>query len=135
MEPRNLSSGQPSLEEVRDQFENWRHLREKRAPIPHSLWQAAVSLCAKHSVYEISKALRLNYSDLKHRVEDKRSIFQAPSVSESAFIDLGLSAPMLPAECIVEMEDQKGATMRIYFKGETGLDLLELGKVFWSKRS
>ncbi len=135
MEPKNLLSGQPALEEVRDQFENWRHRREKRAPIPHSLWQAAVSLYPQHSVYEISKTLRLNYTDLKHRVEDKRSIFQASSVSESAFIDLGLSAPMLPAECIVEMEDQNGAKMRMYFKGKAGLDLLELGKVFWSKRS
>jgi hypothetical protein len=33
------------------------------------------------------------------------------------------------------MEDQKGAKMRMYFKGKAGLDLLELGKVFWSKRS
>jgi hypothetical protein len=32
------------------------------------------------------------------------------------------------------MADQKGATMRMYFKGEAGLDLLELGKAFWSKR-
>lgn len=31
------------------------------------------------------------------------------------------------SECIIEMLDQKGATMRMHFKGEAGLDLLELG--------
>jgi hypothetical protein len=33
------------------------------------------------------------------------------------------------------MADQKGATMRMYLKSEAGLDLLELGKAFWSKQS
>jgi hypothetical protein len=85
-------------------------------------------------VYEISKALRLNYTDLKHRVEAQRSVFQPASVSEPAFIELGgLSAPMTTAQCIVEMKDQGGAKMKMYFKGDVGLDLLQLSKAFWSK--
>ncbi len=134
MGPKNLPSLQSSLEDVRNQFENWRHSREKRAPIPNSLWQAAISLYPDHSVYEISKALRLNYTDLKHRVEAQRSVFQPASVSEPAFIELGgLSAPMPTAQCMVEMQAQDGAKMKMYFKGDVGLDLLQLSKAFWSK--
>jgi hypothetical protein len=79
--------------------------------------------------------LRLNYSDLKHRVDVQQSTFEPAIGNGSAFIELGLSDPMRPDECIVEMADQKGASLRMYFKGGAGLDLLELGKAFWSKRS
>jgi hypothetical protein len=134
MKPKNLLSLNSSLEDVRNQFENWRLHRKKRVPIPTSLWQAAVSLFPQHSVYEISKALRLNYTDLKHRVEAQRSVFQSPAISEPAFFELGgLSAPMSTAQCIVEMQHPDGAKMKMYFKGDVGLDLLQLGKTFWSK--
>ena len=123
-----------TLEEVRDQFEHWRRSREKRSVIPDALWQAAILLFPKYSFCQISKALRLNYTDLKHRVEARRSTFEQSAVPEPAFVELGLSGPIHPAECLVEMEDQKGAKMRMHFKGEAGLDLLELGKAFWRKR-
>jgi hypothetical protein len=123
-----------TLEEVRDQFKHWRKSREKRSAIPDALWQAAILLFPKYSFCQISKALRLNYTDLKHRVEAHRSTFEQSAVPEPAFVELGLSGPIHPAECIVEMEDQKGAKMRMHFKGEAGLDLLELGKAFWRKR-
>ena len=45
---------------------------------------------------------------------------------------MGLSK--VDSECIIEMADQKGATMQMYFKGQTGIDLLALGKAFWNKR-
>jgi len=122
-----------TLEEIRDQFEHWRRSREKRSVIPDALWQAAILLFPKYSFCQISKALRLNYTDLKHRIEARRSTFEQSVVPEPAFVELGLSGPIHPAECIVEMEDQKGAKMRMHFKGEAGLDLLELGKAFWRK--
>ncbi len=124
-----------NFEEVREQFEHWRRSRENRSAITDELWQAAISLSPKYSFCQISKALRLNYTDLKHLIEARRSTFEQSAVPEPAFVELGLSGPIHPAECIVEMEDQKGAKMRMYFKGEAGLDLLELGKAFWDKRT
>ena len=64
-----------TLEEVCQQFEYWRQTREKRCPIPEKLWQAAESLYPEYSLYHISKALRLNYTDLKQRFEQKRPAF------------------------------------------------------------
>ena len=125
----------PTLKRVREQFEHWRRSRGKRRTIPDALWEAAVSLFPNYPLNRISKVLRLNYSDLKHHVDAQQSNFEPATDSGSAFIELGLSDPMRPAECIIEMADQKGATMRMYFKGQAGLDLLELSKAFWSKRS
>ncbi|MFC1816476.1 hypothetical protein ACFL0M_11205 [Thermodesulfobacteriota bacterium] len=124
-----------TLEQVQDQFEHWRRTRRKRRGIPDALWKAAVSLFPEHSVCQISKALRLNYTDLKHRVYAQRSTVALPTDNSPGFIELGVGDLMYPGECIVEMADQKGATMRMYFKGKAGLDLLELGKAFWSKRT
>ena len=130
-----FSSKNSTLEEIRDQFETWRKTREKRTTIPDVLWEAAISLSPRYSLCQVSKALRLNYSDLKLRVQASQSFLQSSPVIDPAFIDLGLKNPIFPAECTIEMEDQNGAKMRMYFKGEAGLDLLELGKVFWSKGS
>ena len=130
-----FSSKNSTLEEIRDQFETWRKTREKRTTIPDVLWEAAVSLCPRYSLCQVSKALRLNYSDLKLRVQASQSFLQSSPVIDPAFIDLGLKNPIFPAECTIEMEDQNGTKMSMYFKGEAGLDLLELGKVFWSKGS
>jgi hypothetical protein len=124
-----------TLEQVQEQFEHWRRSRGKRGAIPDALWQAAIMLFPDYALHRISKALRLNYTDLKHRVNAHRSTCEQSDVSTAGFIELGLSDPMRPAECMIEMADQKGATMRMHFKGEAGLDLLELGKAFWSRRS
>ena len=123
------------LKKVQEQFEHWRRSRKKRGAIPDALWQAAVMLFPDYGLHRISKALRLNYTDLKHRVNAHRSTRKQSDVSTVDFIELDLSDPARSAECIVEMADEKGATMRMHFKGEAGLDLLELGKAFWSKRS
>ncbi len=123
------------LEQVQEQFEHWRRSRAKRGAIPDALWQAAVMLFPDYGLHRISKALRLNNTDLKHRVNAHRSTCKQSDVSTAGFIELARSEPMRPAECMIEMADQKGASMRMYFKGEAGLDLLELGKAFWSKRS
>ena len=63
-----LPTVRPTLEVVRNQFETWRKRRRCRSRIPESLWQAAVRLCREHSVFEVSRALRLNYNGLKNRV-------------------------------------------------------------------
>jgi hypothetical protein len=57
---------EPTLEEVRVQFETWRKTRNSRQPIPDQLWQAAFKLSKNYSVYKIAKTLRLDYTKLKN---------------------------------------------------------------------
>jgi len=124
-----------TLDQVCQQFEYWRQTREKRCPIPEQLWQAAESLYPEYSIYNISKALRLNYTDLKKRIEPKQPAFNPPCINPAEFIEVKVNSAIRPAECLVEMKDPFGAKMRMHFKGEAGLDLLELGKLFLSRRS
>jgi hypothetical protein len=123
------------LEQVQEQFEHWRQSRGKRTAIPDALWQAAVMLFPDYALHRISKALRLNYSDLKQHVNAHRSTGGASEVSTAGFIELGLSDAMRSVECMIEMQDAFGAKMRMHFKGNAGVDLLELGKIFWSRRT
>jgi len=125
----------PTLEEVRDQFESWRKSRERRTAIPETLWEAAVILSKEYSVFQISKALRLNFTSLKNRVQASNSCFSAKTDSDPAFVELDFGRSIFSAECLVEMEDKSGSKMKMHLKGVTGVDLLELGKAFWSKGS
>ena len=124
-----------TLDRVCRQFEHWRQTRRKRCPIPKKLWQAAESLYPEYSLYHISKALRLNYTDLKQRLEAKQPAFVPPSINSAEFIEVKVNSAIRPAECLVEMEDTFGAKMRMHFKGDAGLDLLELGRIFLNRRS
>ena len=80
------SGEQPSLDEVRAQFEKWRHRRDKRNAISDALWSAAASLYPAYSLYQISRALRLNYTKLKQHVQGHSSNRSIPTAA--AFIEL-----------------------------------------------
>ena len=125
----------PTLEEVRDQFESWRKSRERRTAIPEALWDAAVILSKEHSTFQISKALRLNFTSLKNRVQASNSGFSHKTDSNAAFVELDFGRSIFPAECLVEMEDKGGSKMKMHLKGVSGVDLLELGRAFWGKGS
>jgi hypothetical protein len=128
----------PTLEEVCHRFEMWRKDRRARGPIPESLWQAAVELCAAHSVFHVCRALRLNYSDLKRRVEKAGGSAvvgrdQCPPVE---FVPFDLGASVMAPGCIVEMEAPNGAKMKIYFRDcQQDFNAAELSAVFWREGS
>lgn len=121
----------PTLEEVRHGFEMWRKDRRTRGPIPEDLWRAAVEQCESHSVYKVSRALRVNFTDLRNRVEKVRD--RAVSAGEPiGFVELDIGARILPFDCVVEMESSNGSKMRMYLKGsQKGFDSVELSRAFW----
>ena len=124
----------PTLEVVRNQLDAWRKRRRRGRRIPETLWQAAVELCREHSVFEVSRALRLNYNGLKNRVpkatrEIGLAVGQHPDLG---FVRLDLGAPMASSGCLVEMEAPNGARMRMSLKGVPGdVDPIELSRAFW----
>jgi hypothetical protein len=122
-----------TLSQVKEQFKTWRKTRKSPRPIPENLWSAAVGLTAKHAISQISKELVLDYSALKKRAAIKNED-SAASMSPADFMEVKLEPPVAAAECIVEMQDTLGSKMRMHFRGKTDFDLLELAKVFWSKK-
>jgi hypothetical protein len=133
MEPKNYPTPCPTISEVKEQFKIWRRTRKSPRPIPEKLWAAAISLTAKHCLSQISKELVLDYTTLKKRAAIKKKD-SAASMGPAGFIEVNLEPPAAVAECIVEMQDIRGAKMRMHFRGKTDFDLLELAKAFWSKK-
>jgi hypothetical protein len=133
----SLTPATNSLSRLAARFEEWRNDPKKSRRIPQELWQAAVDLSKEYSINYVSKALRLSYTDLKKRInaESKENLPTIKTQSRMKFIELGLEKPSSIPECTVEMEDGSGAKMRIHLRGRTYLDLCELGRTFWSKRS
>ena len=130
----NIPALPSPLESVRYQFEQWRRTRKnRRERVPENLWSAAVGLRKQYSVNQISRALRLNYSDLKKRISEENVYSKRKRISVSDFVELDWQSGFCASECLIEMEDAYGSKMRMRFKGRADLDLLELGKAFWSK--
>lgn len=121
------------LEVVRNQFGTWRKRRRCRGQIPEALWQAAVELCRDHSIFEVSRALRLNYNGLKNRVQKARDMgLSVGQRSDLNFVKLDLGAPRTLSECLVEMEAANGSKMRMSFRGVLrDVDPVELSRAFW----
>ncbi len=122
------------LKTIKTQFENWRATRKSpRARIPDNLWEAAIRLTETYSVCKVAKSLRLSYADLKNKITQKNKRLTAKKTPPS-FIEFECKPPLMQSECIIEMEDRTGAKMKMCFRGDTNLDLLELGKAFWAKQ-
>jgi hypothetical protein len=92
-----------------------------------------VGLCKEHSIFEVSRALRLNYNGLKNRVPKARDVGLAVGQHpDLGFVRLDLGAPTASSECLVEMEAPNGAKMRMTFRGVLReVDPVELSRAFW----
>jgi len=130
MDQQFIPTAKPTLEDVRQRFEQWRESRKHRTPIPESLWEGAVGLCADHSIYRISRSLRLDYNALKRHVCSSHPKSLPKPVTSSAFVELDLKSSLPEAECLLEREDKGGVKMKMHIKGRLCLDPLEFMKAF-----
>jgi hypothetical protein len=61
-----MNQHQTSLDEVKSHFEHWRATRiKKREIIPEHLWDKVKVLIGQYSLLDITKALRINSSQIK----------------------------------------------------------------------
>lgn len=125
----------PTLEEVRNQFETWRKGKQWGSRIPDGLWESAVKLSQEYSIHQISRALRLNYSELKDRVMSCTGNKVGRIASGPEFVEVDFITPIPSLEWVVEIEAPNGARMKISSKGQSSIDLLTLTKDFWSQGS
>jgi len=124
------------LSEVRRQLEHWRQSRRRGARIPEELWQAAADLGREVGVSKTAQELRLDYYALRRRMElntqpglEERPAREVPRAG--GFVEIPLCAPASP-ECIVEIEDPRGARLRLELKGVTPAHLETLTRTLWS---
>ena len=113
-------------------IEQWRERHRPRARIPEELWREAAELACAYGINRTAKALRLDYYSLKKRVAAvARSGERAPEFVE--ILPGGMPAPR--PECLIEVEDGRGARMRIRLQGGDLPDVAALTRVFREGRS
>jgi hypothetical protein len=139
------------LEGVQRRFERWRRTRTIPARIPEPLWAAAVKVAGTCRLSQIAKALRVNYTALKERVERRAVVVSEASEggaadqrrprvrggarSVPAFLELAPPLRVGSCQCTLELEDDSGAKMRVHLQGTETPDLAALSRSFWELRS
>ena len=119
-----------SLERLRRRFESWRQVREKGTRIPEELWQAAREEASRLGVNRVSRALRLNYNDLRKRLRSPvRSVVSEPEAP--SFIEMALHRDAAEGECVVEVESPDGSRMKLRFRGKPAMDVVSWSRSFW----
>ena len=125
-----------SLEEVKQRLQQWRAARKRGEHIPAALWAGAVSVAQGHGVYRVAVELHLDYAVLKRRVERAGGMSPRGEVAPR-FVELfAPAAPATPAaagrhECVVELENARGAKMRVELNGQGLAGLAGLCSAFW----
>jgi hypothetical protein len=124
------------LQELGGRMEGWRNSHTPRRRLPEELWQAAVEVARQEGIYQTARALRLDYANLKRRIEmtgGKEAI--APPTTQQAgpsvkrrrkvpgsvkrvtepatFVELVAGA--IGSDCLIEVEG-RGGRMRIQMK-------------------
>jgi hypothetical protein len=132
-QPGDKPTASPTLEEVRTRFETWRRGKKRRSRIPKSLWAAAVEVCIEQPIYQVSRALRLNYTELKRRVARTKSTSDTQHSAEKGFVELSLlGLEAQPVLCSIELESARGSKLKMSLSCKCrDLDPLELARLFW----
>ena len=124
------TTNQPTLEQLREKLDSWRKIkRYHREPVPKDIWKDATELARKYSIYKVSRALSLNYVNLKNPVTGPSK--KQPENKKTSFIELG-QPPSMP-EIVLEMENKKGSRLKICLKGRTDFDPMDLARIFYQK--
>ena len=123
------------LQAVVDTFERWRAEREIGQRIPQELWQAAVTLHPRHSVYRIARALHLDSGDLRERVGLKRTRGGSRNAKGPQFVQLPMAAASKEgvADCWVRARDGKRARITIRLRGAGTGAVIEVLRQLWSR--
>ena len=108
-----------TIKEVSSQFSSWRKNRTGKSRIPKQLWQNAISLHPDYPIGEITRSLRLGYSDFKKKYSQTEQqkdsttfVRVAPSVTSIEHISLDQSNRTCIATTI-DLEKGDGSRIRI----------------------
>ena len=123
-----------SLEQIERRFRRWRESRKRGERIPVALWVAAVGLARGHGVHRIAQELRVDYNGLKKRLERAGGAARAGKL-DTQFVELFVAPAPTAAgmrECALELENARGAKMRVELNGNGLAGLAGLCSAFWS---
>ena len=134
------------LSRLKADFDHWRATRTVGKRIPAQLWSAAIDMAAQFGVPVVADVLHLDGEALVRRLvhadgapagDGPQPLAQEPSALK--FVEM--IAPTMPppptpiteaarAECVVELVNARGTTMRVEFRGAGMAGLAVLCNVF-----
>jgi len=109
------------LQQLRQRLEEWRNAHARRSRLPEELWAAAVELARQHGLFRTAHTLRLDYTNLKKRVQTEPGM---RAMAPAAFMELVAPSPVT-GECTVEVESVRGK-LRVAIKGMAAPDVMSL---------
>jgi hypothetical protein len=130
MTTQNIPAVATTLEQARQQFEQWRETRPRFSPIPETLWTLAVAMAREHGVNQAAQLLRLNYTALKRRVNGARGPAR-PQQPSATWVE---RVPPALSPCTIELENAQGLKMKIQVTSPQAVDWVALARSFWSPR-
>lgn len=120
------------IEQVRYRLQEWRCRRRHGARIPEGLWRSAVKLAKKHRPARVAHELGLDYDGLKRHLKTAQQHGTSEQEAKPTFIELAPFAPASHCECTMEMEDRRGAKMKLELKGASAGDVAAVSRALWS---
>ena len=121
------------VERVRGELEEWRGQRRRGQRIPEELWSAAVQAARGHGLNHVSRALGLDYYQLKRRSELGEEKAQTVRGNEQTFVELvdtGVELAEAKASCVIELEKGNGVRMRICVRDAATVDWGRMKEAF-----
>ena len=110
--------------QLQRRLDELRSTRPHRTKLPEAVWQAAVELAREHGLYSVAHPLRLDYTQLKKRLEG--AVDTPRQATSPAFVELIASHPAAMSEGLIEFESSIGGKMRIQWKGSAAPDWISL---------
>jgi hypothetical protein len=128
------------VERVRRRWAEWRSTHAVRSRLPEELWSAAVELARRDGIDATARALDVDKPSLRkwagrlnpapRQPTRRKSLSKQRANALPAFVELLASGSGTGTSCLVEVESQRGAKLRLELKGIQPSELAELIRVF-----
>ena len=125
------------VEQLRQQFVEFRQAHAVRSRLPEQLWTAAAKLARRDGITATARALGLDRPSLQKwadRLQPRRSIkaHKAPRQPRSApaFVELLAGSRETRNSCLVEVESRQGVKLRLELRDMAPSQLAELIRAF-----
>lgn len=126
------------VEQLRQQFVEFRQAHAVRSRLPEQLWTAAAKLARRDGITATARALGLDRPSLQRwtdrleprpLVKARRPLRRQPRATP-AFVELLAGSTGTRNSCVVEVESRQGGKLRLEWKGVATSQLAELIRAF-----